>query len=77
MRRWFVVFLLMIPTTVWAFRPAKPPVFTERKEWSPNALAQLNQVLEDIWNTLNGRYEADRVTTNPDGSRQGRPQGQP
>ena len=70
MRRWILLSLFLLPTTVWAFRAAKPPTFTE---WKPNAFTQLNQVLEDMWNTLNGRDTRDITTTNPNGSRTGFP----
>ena len=53
----------------WALRIASPPTFSQ--EWNTNTLAQLNQVLVDMWNILNGRYESDVVTVDPDGSRKG------
>lgn len=52
-----------------ALRIASPPTFSG--DWDTNKLAQLNQALIDIWNVLNGRYQMDVVTVDPDGSRKG------
>jgi len=52
-----------------ALRFARPPTFTE---WNSNTFTQLNDVLLQIYNVVNGRYQMDIVTVDPDGSRRGK-----
>ena len=56
----------LMATPTLALRTERPPEF---QEWNTNTFAQLNNLLLGLWNTLNGRYQVDRVTTDPDGSR--------
>ena len=52
--------------SVWALRIARPITFTEIDQ---NSITQLNDILLQIFNVLNGRYQSDVVTSDPDGSR--------
>lgn len=61
--------LALAAPSAMALRVASPPTFS--REWDTNTLAQLNQTLVDFWNVLNGRYQMDVVTVDPDGSRKG------
>ena len=54
--------------SVLALRVARPPEFYE---WNTNTMTQLNDVLLGFFNVVNGRYAADVVTVDPDGSRRG------
>ena len=56
---------LMAPPVL-ALRLESPPTF---QEWDSNRFSQLNNYLLQIWNVINGRYQLDRVTTDPDGAR--------
>ena len=49
-----------------ALRIVSPPTFST---WDSNAFAQLNDVLQQLWNVSNGRMQLDRVTADPDGVR--------
>lgn len=49
-----------------ALRMSAPPTFNE---WNNNTFSQLNDVLLSMFNITNGRYQMDRVTVDPDGSR--------
>ena len=51
---------------LWALRFARPPTFTE---WNSNTFTQLNDVLLQIFNVINGRYAVDVSVADPDGSR--------
>ena len=63
-----LVGMAMSAPSSWALRIARSPEFYE---WNTNTFSQLNQFTLDVWNTLNGRYQVDIVTTDPDGSRRG------
>ena len=69
MRRFLVGLLfgscLSLPSAL-AYRISRPPIFTE---WTPSSFAQLNDVLLQIFNVINGRYSLDISTSDPDGSR--------
>jgi len=71
MRRMLVgvlVGMALAAPPLWALRFARPPTFTE---WDSNTFSQLNDVLLQIWNAINGRIQFDVVTSDPDGSRRG------
>lgn len=59
--------LLSLPAA-WAYRTERPQAITD---WNPNTFSQLNNTLLQQWNVLNGRYQMDVVTVDPDGSRKG------
>jgi len=68
---WKFLVGLLVGMALWvgtadALRFARPPTFSE---WNSNTFSQLNDVLLQIWNTLNGRVSMDVVTVDPDGSR--------
>lgn len=52
--------------SVFAFRMSKPPTFYK---WDTNDFSQLNDVLLNLFNITNGRYNMDVVEVDPDGSR--------
>ena len=69
MRRLLIGVLLgmaLSAPSLWALRTNRPSEFYE---WNSNNFAVLNNTLLGFWNTLNGRYQIDRVTVDPDGSR--------
>ena len=51
---------------LWALRIARPITFTEL---DANSIPQLNDILLQIYNVINGRYQVDVVTVDPDGAR--------
>ncbi len=53
---------------VFALRIARPPEF---HEWNTNTFSQLNDVLLQIFNVINGRYQLAVVTTTPKNVRKG------
>lgn len=53
---------------LWALRVARPPEFYD---WNTNTFTQLNDTLLGFFNVINGRYQVDVSTTDPDGSRKG------
>lgn len=58
-------------TSVGAFRMSQPPTFT--KDWTDAQIAQLNTVLNDLFQVVSGRYTLEAVSSNPNGSRRGDP----
>lgn len=64
-----LIILLFLSITSYGFRIGKPPRFTKLDD--PVQITQLNNVLEDLWNITNGRYNINIVTTNPNGSFKG------
>ena len=68
MRKYIIILLVITGLLCLGFRAPKPPNFTKIDETN---IAQLNDVLEDYWNILNGRYTLNIVTANPDGSSRG------
>ena len=54
---------------MWALRIERSPEFIP--EWDTNRITQLNNFLLGVWNILNGRYQYEIVTSDPDGSRRG------
>lgn len=63
-----LVGMAMSAPSSWALRIARSPEFYE---WNTNTFSQLNQFTLDVWNTLNGRYTVDVVTTTPKNVRNG------
>ena len=60
--------LAMAGVPVYAYRMEKPQTFIE---WNSNNFTVLNNVLLQLWNISNGRYQSDVVTVDPDGARRG------
>lgn len=54
---------------VWAYRSKRPPTFTNLQD--VNQLAELNQILAEHWDILNGRYTLENITTDPQDTRKG------
>ena len=61
-----VVGMVLAAPPLWALRTERPPEF---HEWNTNTFTQLNNLMLGFWNVLNGRYQMDRVSVDPDGSR--------
>ena len=60
--------LVLAVSPALAYRTARPPEF---HEWTTNTFTQLNDVLLQFYNVVNGRYAMDRVTITPKGNRNG------
>lgn len=71
MRRLLVGILcgcLLSAPPLWALRIERPSEFFE---WNTNTFTQLNNLLLGFFNVVNGRYQMDVVTSDPDGNRRG------
>ena len=61
-----IVGVVFVSAPLWAYRTEQPPTFTDLSD--PNQLTQLNNILLQLWNVLNGRVALNVTTTDPDGS---------
>ena len=60
--------MALVSPSLWALRLDRPPEFAE---WNTNTFTQLNNVLLQIFNVLNGRFQTNVSTIDPDGVRRG------
>jgi len=58
-----VVVLVFLMGTAYGLRIAKPPTFTDLT--NPVQLSRLNEILEQLWNVTNGRFNFAVLTANP------------
>lgn len=66
---WGVVWMILLTANdVSALRSEKPQPFSR---WDCPSFTRLNNTLSDFWNILNGRYNLDSITTDPNGNRNG------
>jgi len=64
-----VCLILVLIGDSFAYRPPKPTRLTQLDV--ETQVVQLNESLESLWNVVDGRYNLDIVTTNPDGNTKG------
>jgi len=68
--KWVALLLiLLIATTVFAFRIPRPPLLSHPLD--QQQINQLNDSLENIWNLQNGEFNLDIVTTTKSGADEG------
>jgi hypothetical protein len=61
-RKFLVILLiLLVPTSVYAFRISRPQTFS--LPWDKTQVTQLNDYLESVWNLQNGEFNLDIVTS--------------
>lgn len=70
MKRWiFVSLILLSAGTVWALRIPGPGQF--RLPWTEDQIIELNNILIQMREVLEGRYEGDIVSTTKTNSKEG------
>ena len=60
--------LTLASSSAYAFRTQQPVIISE---WNPNTFSVLNDILLQMWNLTNGRYQLNSTASDPDGSRRG------
>lgn len=69
MRKWLVIFFLLIASTAYGFRVAKPPTLT--LPLTKDQVNQLNDYLNKLWLLQQGEFNFDIVTTAKTGANEG------
>lgn len=64
-----IILILAIVGNVYAYRTARPIKFTDLTK--PDQISQLNDIITELWNISNGRWNMNIVTVNPDGNTKG------
>ncbi len=64
-----ILVILLIPTSIYAYRTSRPVKFTDLTK--PDQITQLNDIITELWNITNGRYNLNITTTDPNGNTKG------
>ena len=65
-----IILIILIPISfAWGYRTGKPITLTDLTK--PDQVTALNDTLNEFWNILNGRFNLDKVTSDPDGNTAG------
>ena len=64
-----ILAILLIPVGLYAYRTSRPIKFTDLTK--PDQITQLNEIITELWNISNGKWNMNIVTVNPDGTTKG------